>query len=73
MTLNASVLRKNIYKILDQVLATGVPVEIARHGKRLRIVPVEPSRKLERLPRRQFLKCNPEDLVHQDWSDEWQP
>jgi hypothetical protein len=32
---------EDIYRILDQVLETGVPVEIERHGKLLKIVPVE--------------------------------
>src|SRR5688572_10675401 len=32
---------EDIYRILDQVLETGVPVEIERRGKLLKIVPVE--------------------------------
>jgi hypothetical protein len=36
--LTASKLRANIYRVLDQVLETGVPVEIERHGRRLRII-----------------------------------
>ena len=31
----------DIYRILDQVLETGIPVEIERSGKRLKIVPIE--------------------------------
>ena len=33
MPVTASKLRENIYRILDQVLETGVPVEIERRGK----------------------------------------
>lgn len=74
MALTASKVRENIYKILDEVLETGVPVEIKRRGKRLRIVPVEPPPKLEKLPKRQrFLRCDPETIVHLDWSGEWRP
>jgi hypothetical protein len=76
MALTASKLRENIYKILDQVLATGVPAEISRAGRRLRIVPVEdpPSRRLDRLqPQPDALVGDPEDLVHLDWSGEWKP
>lgn len=72
MSLTASKLRENIYRILDQVLETGVPVEIQRRGKRLRIVPVSMPEKLDNLKKRPgFLKCDPEDIVHLDWSGEW--
>ena len=64
MALTASKLRENIYKILDQILETGVPVEIERDGKILRISPVEPPSKLENLRPRKYLRGDPEDLVH---------
>jgi len=76
--LTASKLRANVYRVLDQVLETGVPVEIERHGHRLRIVRAAalkrlPRRKLARLKARRFLRCSPETLVHVDWSREWRP
>lgn len=74
MPLTASKLRENIYRILDQVLETGVPVEIERRGKKLKIVAVETPSKLDNLVARpDFLKCDPEDIVHLDWSQEWRP
>ena len=76
MTITASKLRENIYKVLDQILATGVPVEIERRGRRLRIVPADesPRTKLARLePRPKAIVGDPEDLVHLDWSAEWKP
>lgn len=74
MAITASRLRANVYKVLDDVLETGTPVEVERKGKRLRIVPVEPRSKLDRLVRRPgFLKGDPESIVHMDWSDEWRP
>jgi len=76
MALTASKLRENIYKVLDEVLETGIPVEIVRGRRRLKIVPLdEPSqRKLARLkPRPKALIGEPEDLVHSDWSKEWRP
>jgi hypothetical protein len=77
MKLTASKLRENIYKILDEVLETGVPVEIERKNRILRLVPVDPSPgqgKLEKLVEHQgFLLSDPEDLVHLDWSGEWKP
>ena len=76
--LTASKLRENVYRVLDQVLDTGVPVEIERHGRRLRIVAAGRRRghapgKLTRLRARRFLRCAPEALVHIDWSREWRP
>lgn len=76
MALTASKLRENIYKILDQVLETGVPVEIVRGRRRLRIVPADQGTggKLARLTARpKALVGDPEDLVHLDWSKEWRP
>lgn len=74
MALTVSRLRENIYRILDQVLDTGVPVEIVRRGRRLRIVPVEPGSKLDRLtPHPNYLHCDPEEVVTLDWSAEWRP
>jgi hypothetical protein len=73
MRLTASKLRENIYRILDQALETGVPVEIERRGKILRIVPAEPIGKLANLKRRKYLRADPEKLVHIDWSGEWRP
>jgi hypothetical protein len=71
--LTASQLRSDIYRILDQVLETGVPVEIERRGKILRIVPPASSSKTASLQSRDFLASNPQEIVHIDWSEEWQP
>jgi antitoxin (DNA-binding transcriptional repressor) of toxin-antitoxin stability system len=76
MALTASRLRENIYRVLDQVLETGVPVEIARRGRILRIVPAGGSvrAKLDRLVERpDYLRCKPEAIVHLDWSKRWRP
>ena len=73
MGLSASKLRENIYRILDQVLETGVPVEISRKGRTLRIVADEPPSKLARLKKRPLMLDDPESYVHLDWSGEWRP
>ena len=73
MPLTASSLRADVYRILDQVLETGVPVEILRKGRILRIVPETPATRLERLERHDVITGDPEDLVHLDWSGEWRP
>ncbi len=73
MALTASKLRENVYRILDQVLETGVPVEIERGGKILRISAAEPPSKLANLKRRDCITGDPQELVHLDWTDEWRP
>jgi antitoxin (DNA-binding transcriptional repressor) of toxin-antitoxin stability system len=70
--LTVSKLREDIYRVLDQVLATGEPVEIERNGRRLRIVADAPPSRLDRLVKRsEVVVGDPDDLVHLDWSDEW--
>ncbi len=74
MTITASELRQNVYRLLDQVLATGLPLEIERGGRRLRIVPVDAPSKLDRLSAHpEAIVGDPEDLVQVDWSSEWRP
>jgi prevent-host-death family protein len=73
MPLTASKLRENIYRILDEVLRTGEPVEVVRKGRVIRIVPGDQEPALDRLPKRPVIVGDPEDLVHLDWSHEWRP
>jgi prevent-host-death family protein len=73
MALTASKLRDNIYRILDQVLDTGVPVEVVRKGRTVRIVAAEPPARLDRMRPRDYLVGDPEAIVHLDWSEEWRP
>jgi prevent-host-death family protein len=73
MALTASALRQNIYQILDGVAETGIPQEIIRKGKMLRIVSVRKKSKLAQVKKRSLIKGDPEDLVHMDWSHLWKP
>ncbi len=73
MVISASKLRQNIYRLLDKVAKTGVPIVIVRNGKTLKIVADPPVSKLARLKKRKCINGNPEDLVHIDWSKEWRP
>jgi hypothetical protein len=74
MGISASTLRADIYRLLDQVLETGQPLEIERKGKVLVIAPRERGSRLDRLPRRDdFIAGDPADLVSVDWSGEWRP
>jgi PHD/YefM family antitoxin component YafN of YafNO toxin-antitoxin module len=71
--ITASHLRQNLYRILDEVIETGQPVEIERKGGVVRI-------ETELLERSIFETLTPhpgtivggsENLVHIDWSPEW--
>jgi hypothetical protein len=73
MAISASALRQDLYKKLDNVLATGIPLEIKRRKGRLCIVPVQKKSKLSNLKKRNVIQCDPEELVHIDWSKEWRP
>jgi prevent-host-death family protein len=67
----ASKLRANIYNILDETLKTGVPVEVVRKGRVLKIVPETKPDKPSRLKRGDYIIGDPEDFVHIDWSKQW--
>jgi len=70
----ASRLRADIYRMLDEVLETGQPLEVERNGKTLVIAPKEEKSIWERLPRREgFIVGDPDELIHIDWSSEWDP
>lgn len=70
-TVTPTELRNNIYKILDDILQNGMPVEIIRKGRHLRIEPVEKSDKLKKLVKRpETVAGNPEDLVSISWEKE---
>lgn len=65
-------LRRDIYRLLDQVLETGEPLEIERSGRTLLLVPVSGRRRrLADLPRRQAITCSPEELIATSWEDSW--
>jgi hypothetical protein len=71
MKVTASKLRENIYNILDQALETGVPVEVERKGRILKIVPETKPSKLAKLKKRDCIVGDPESIVHMDWLNEW--
>lgn len=67
-TITVTELRSNIYNILEEILTTGVPLEISKGGRKLQIVPVEKEDKLQNLIYRpNAIKGDPEDLVHIEW------
>jgi len=76
MAITPSKLRQNIYRLLERVAKTGIPLEVRYKGKLLKIIADKKLGKIERLkkfPKRKMYKGNPEDFVHMDWSKEWKP
>ncbi|HWW67131.1 MAG TPA: hypothetical protein VNY83_04040 [Solirubrobacterales bacterium] len=74
MAITASKLRADVYRLLDEVLETGQPLEIERGGKVLVIAPKEERSIWDRLPRRAgYIVGDPDELIHIDWSSEWNP
>lgn len=70
-TITVTELRGNIYKLLDEVLRTGIPIEVNKGGKKLKIISSEQSNKLQNLiPRPDVINGNPEDIVNITWERE---
>lgn len=65
--LRFSQFRANLFQIADAALASGEPVPLERHGRRLWLVPEGAGSaggsRLAQLPRRAVIVGNPEDLV----------
>ena len=62
-TVTLTALRQNIFQLADQVLETVEPVMIERNGRHLLLVPERPKLDLSKLPRRNAIIGDPEDLV----------
>ncbi len=74
MVMTATKLRENVYKLLDEVAQTGVPIEVSRKGKLFLISSTETRSKLSRLKKHPTIKEEDLDsIVHMDWSSEWSP
>lgn len=72
MAMSLTKLRANLYKIVDQVIATGIPIEIERKGVIIKLVTVKKRSKLSNLRKHPgTLIGDPEKIVYIDWSNEW--
>ncbi len=70
-TVTPTQLRTNIYNLLDEVLETGLPLEIKKGDKRLIIIPVDKVDKFKNLMSRpEVIQGDPDDLVEINWVDE---
>lgn len=67
-TVTPTELRANIYNLLEEVLTTGVPIEIKKGTQKLRIVPVDKVDKLQNLVvRPNVIQGDPQDLPDIHW------
>ena len=71
MPITASKLRENVYRILDEAIETGKPVEVVRKGVTLTIVPPKRVSKLDNLKKRKIFVGDPDDILNIDWLKEW--
>jgi hypothetical protein len=70
MQLNASKMREIVSGILGRVLKAGTASVSLRTSREEGNVPVHAASKLSRLVRRDYLRCDPESIIHLDWSDD---
>lgn len=70
-TVTPTQLRSNIYNLLDEVLITGIPLEIIKGEEKLRIIAIKKPNKLDNLVfRPDVIQGDPEDLVNITWEQE---
>lgn len=61
--LTLTALRKDLFRVVDRVLATGIPVAIERGGGTVLITSKTPRSKLSTLKRRNLIRGDPRALV----------
>ncbi len=65
-------LRSQLFKVVDELIRTGIPVEIERKGHKLKIVLDKKKSKLDNLKTHDCIVGDPDDLVHvkvAEWRD----
>jgi len=71
--MSLTALRQQLFTVVDQVIATGVPVEISRKGYVVKIVLENKKSKLENLVSHDCILGDPEELVKltaAEWNEE---
>ena len=62
-SISLTALRSNLFKIVDDIIKTGNPVEIERSGHRLKITLEEKRSKLDNLKPHDCIVGEPDDLI----------
>ena len=74
MTITPTDFRKDLFNLLDTILATGKTLEINRNGHIFKVVPPKKSQKLDRIvAHKDAVVGDSDELVSIDWSSEWKP
>jgi hypothetical protein len=71
--ISLTALRNNIFKIVDEVIKTGNPVELERKGHRLKIVMEAKKSKLENLKPHDCIVGNPDELIDLKVAEWYEP
>jgi len=61
--MSLTALRGKLFKVVDEVIRTGIPAEIERKGERVKIVLDVKKSKLDNLKVHDCIVGNPDDLV----------
>ncbi len=61
--MSLTALRNKLFKVVDEVIKTGIPAEIERNDHKLLIVLEEKKSKLDNLKPHDCIVGNPDDLV----------
>ena len=72
MKISVTKLRTDLYRIVDQVIESGVPVEIERNGQVVKLVPSVKKSKLANLKTHpNVINGDPDDIIHVNWNEHW--
>ena len=73
MPMSLTALRQQLFNVVDQVIATGIPIEIKRNGHIVKIILNDKKSKLENLVKHDCIVGDPEELVGfspEQWDEE---
>ena len=62
--MSLTALRNKLFKVVDEIIKTGIPVEIERNNHKLLIVLEEKKSKLDNLKPHDCIVGNPDELVN---------
>jgi len=72
MPMSLTSLRQQLFNVVDQVIATGIPTEIRRNGHIVKLVLADKKSKLDNLVEHDCIVGDPEALVDlslHEWDD----
>jgi len=63
-SISLTALRQQLFKLVDQVIQTGIPLEIERNGHRVKVILDEKKSKLANLKAHDCIEGDPDDLIN---------